>query len=160
MFDISVAENCVVELPNQKFLDHLQNIFTNILEEFNKKNRECSIILCDDSFIQELNKEYRNKDTSTDVLSFAMDDDDEFPAFEFSSLGDIIISIDHAKKQAQEFDVSYEEEFARLAIHGLLHLLGFDHELSEEDHKIMFEYQDKFMDDFMQSYNGTNSQKI
>ncbi|MGL4393701.1 MAG: rRNA maturation RNase YbeY [Brevinema sp.] len=160
MFDISIAEGSHCTLPNENFLENLEYIFDEILKEFYKEGRECSITVCNDTFIQKLNKEYRLKDSATDVLSFAMDDDDEFPAFEFGFLGDIIISHDTCERQAKEFEVSYEEEFARLAIHGLLHLLGFDHEIDEEEHRIMFEHQDRFMDQFMQKYSGQNSSKI
>ncbi|MGL4562283.1 MAG: rRNA maturation RNase YbeY [Brevinema sp.] len=159
-FDISIAEGSGCALPNKKFINDLQEIFIDILKEFDKEQRGCSIIICNDKFMHRLNKKYRGIDSSTDVLSFALDDDDEFPVFDFGSLGDIIISDDMVKTQAKEFDVSTEEEFARLAIHGLLHLLGFDHEKSQEEHDIMFKYQDHFMDLFMQKYSGQNSQQI
>lgn len=81
---------------------------------------EISIVFCDDPFIQALNAEYRNKDTSTDVLSFAQDDPD--------LLGDIIISVPTATRQAAAAGWPLENEIALLGIHGLLHLLGWDDE--------------------------------
>ena len=81
---------------------------------------EISVVLCDDPFIQELNATYRGLDKSTDVLSFAQDD--------HSLLGDIVISLPTAARQAQAAGWSLENEVALLGIHGLLHLLGHDDE--------------------------------
>ncbi len=81
---------------------------------------EISIVLCDDLFIRDLNREYRGKDEPTDVLSFAQDDPDV--------LGDIIISLPTAARQAASANWPLESEIALLGIHGLLHLLGYDDE--------------------------------
>ena len=84
-----------------------------------------------------LNKEYRQKDKPTDVLSFPMEDE--------VMLGDIVISLDTAKNQAQEREIGLEREIAFLFIHGLLHLLGYDHETSVEDEKEMFALQEEIL---------------
>ena len=81
---------------------------------------EVSILLCDDAEIQELNREWRGKDKATDVLSFAQNDPD--------ILGDIVVSLPTAQRQAQAADWPLENEVALLAVHGLLHLLGYDDE--------------------------------
>jgi probable rRNA maturation factor len=87
---------------------------------------EVSILFCSDSFIHKLNRDYRNKDKPTDVLSFAQS---EGLAADFSSsIGDLVISLDTARIQAKKFKHSLNRELQRLLIHGLLHLLGFDHE--------------------------------
>ncbi len=84
---------------------------------------EVSIVLCDDAFIQSLNLQYRGKNRLTDVLSFAQDDPD--------LLGDIVISLPTAARQAQSAGWTLEDEVALLGIHGLLHLLGHDDETAE-----------------------------
>jgi probable rRNA maturation factor len=86
---------------------------------------ELSIVVCDDPFIHELNKQYRNVDRPTDVLSFPSDETD--PESGFRYLGDIIISLPHAIAQASEAGHPLADELSMLAIHGVLHLLGFDH---------------------------------
>ncbi len=104
---------------------------------------EVSVTICDDTYIHQLNKEYRGKDKSTDVLSF--------PMLEFDTpnivtlLGDIVISVDTAEKQAQEFGNSLERELCFLAVHSSLHLLGYDHETSEEDEKYMLSKQKEIL---------------
>ena len=157
MFEISVSGD-IIPLADD-YLVFLQAFLQNILKDFESENRICSVLICDNPFIQQLNKQYRLKDYPTDVLSFTMDEDEEF-ILPHSSLGDIVISSEMAFSQAQEFQVSYEEEFARLTIHGLLHLLGYDHELGEEEHKEMFSIQDTYMIQFMASYNNTDSALI
>lgn len=84
---------------------------------------EISVVLCDDPFIRDLNRDYRGKDKPTDVLSFAQDDP--------SILGDIVISLPTAARQAQAAGWPLESEIALLGVHGLLHLLGFDDETAE-----------------------------
>lgn len=98
---------------------------------------EISLLLTDDETIRQLNKEYRNKDKSTDVLSFPMEDE--------IMLGDIAISVNTAKRQAEEVEINLDRETAFLFIHGLLHLLGYDHETSQEDEAEMFALQEKIL---------------
>ena len=101
------------------------------------KDAEVSITFCDNEYIKKLNKEYRNKDKATDVLSFPLYDfNDEEDVFEYEdriALGDIVISLERAREQAKEIGNSFMEEVAFLAIHSTLHLLGYDHERSAED---------------------------
>jgi len=85
-------------------------------------DRDIELILTDDKEIQKLNKKFRNKDKPTDVLSFPL------AQVEFMPLGSIVISIDTAKKGAKKYNHSIEDEIKLLFIHGLLHLLGYDHE--------------------------------
>jgi len=96
---------------------------------------EVSVVLADDSYIHELNLEYRGKDCPTDVLSFALDEGDEpdiVDGPEESLLGDIIISLETAARQAEEYSHSLERELAFLTLHGMLHLLGYDHEEDDD----------------------------
>ena len=97
---------------------------------------EVSVTLCDNEYIRNLNREYRNKDSATDVLSFPIYDFNELETFVPAGpipLGDIVISIDRAKEQAREIGNLFLNEVAFLAIHSTLHLLGYDHERCEED---------------------------
>ena len=97
---------------------------------------EVSVTICDNDYIKRLNKNYRNKDKYTDVLSFPMYDNGEFDELECMTgavLGDIVISVERAKEQAKEIGNSFLVEIAFLTVHSTLHLLGYDHERSEED---------------------------
>ncbi|HHY42633.1 MAG TPA: rRNA maturation RNase YbeY [Thermoanaerobacterales bacterium] len=100
------------------------------------ENVEVSIALVDDSYIQKLNHQYRHLDAPTDVLSFAMretiEEEKSFDFYEEELLGDIVISLERAEMQAAEYGHSFEREVGFLVVHGILHLLGYDHELDEE----------------------------
>lgn len=117
-----------------------------ILKELELENVEVSITLTDDETIREINKQWRGKDKPTDVLSFPQE---ETIGYKYKVLGDVIISLPYAKKQAKEIGFTFKEEVLRLLIHGILHLLGYDHERSEEDEKIMFELQDKIFENII-----------
>ena len=101
-----------------------------------------NIILIDDQEITKINKMYRKKDKPTDVISFALEDNKQTTtAYNKRILGDIYISVETAKKQAKEYNHSLTRELCFLSVHGLLHLLGYDH-IKEKDEKIMFEKQE------------------
>lgn len=110
-----------------------------LMDFMDVKNKVVSILLCDNETIHSLNKTYRHKDYPTDVLSFEYVDDEEM-------LGDIAISMDKVKEQALEYAHTDDVEFKRLLIHGLLHLLGYDHEKSPAEQEIMEGMQDKLFD--------------
>ncbi len=113
---------------------------------------EVSILFTDDEFIHKLNKDYRGKDRATDVLSFASLDGD-CENFLFKSLGDIVISLETANKQAIEYNTSFNEEIFRLLTHGILHLVGFDHEnVSKKAEKEMFDLQDLLIDKYKNNF--------
>lgn len=97
---------------------------------------ELSVTFCDDEKIREINRIHRGIDKATDVLSFPMEDDE--------LLGDIIISIPKAKQQAIDYGHSFERELFFLAIHGFLHLLGYDHQTPEEEQR-MFSRQEQIL---------------
>jgi len=110
------------------FIENKTNIDinTNILEKIAKYltiSKDIELIITDDSDIKSINKEYRGVDKSTDVLSFPLQD------LEFMPLGSIVISIDSAKKAANEYNHSLDSEISLLFTHGVLHLLGYDHEI-------------------------------
>ncbi|KJS22982.1 MAG: hypothetical protein VR72_03290 [Clostridiaceae bacterium BRH_c20a] len=111
---------------------------------------EISLVFKDDDGIQELNKEYRGKDMPTDVLSFALLEagEDELTIIDGEEellLGDIIISLETAWRQAQEYNHSLEREIAYLMVHGLLHLLGYDH-MTDEDQKVMRRREEELLE--------------
>lgn len=96
---------------------------------------ELSVLLIDDAGIQELNREYRDQDRATDVLSFSQLEGDG--GGDAQVLGDVVISVETARRQAAQHQLSFEEELALLLIHGTLHLAGYDHERSPEEAEIM-----------------------
>ena len=106
-------------------------------------NFEVSLTFCDNEYIHKLNKEYRNIDKSTDVLSFPMYEREELfdSSFGPMMLGDIVISLERAREQAEEIGHSFLREVSFLAIHSTLHLLGYDHERSKEDDEAQCEAQ-------------------
>ncbi len=125
-----------------------KRIIDGALKELKLENRDInlSLSLVSDIVIQKLNKEHRGKDKSTDVLSFPilkLDNLDGLPEENGAiiDLGDIFISIKQAEANAQSSGMTLENQLAFLVVHGLLHLLGFDHERSPEDEKKMFEMQ-------------------
>lgn len=101
-----------------------------------------SIIIVDNQKIHEINKQYRNIDRPTDVISFAAIDGEETLPEE---MGDIFISYEKIIEQAKEYEHSILREFAFLVTHGMYHLLGYDH-MNQEDEKIMFAKQEKILD--------------
>ena len=121
-----------------KIFNHLKLSFEAIV----------SVSLVDNKFIHELNRDYRKIDRPTDVISFAfLDNEDrekEIASGVPVALGDIYISVDKAKEQAQEYKHSLEREMSFLFVHGILHLLGYDH-MNEEDEKVMFKLQDEIL---------------
>jgi len=100
---------------------------------------EINVKITDNAGIQNLNREYRQKDAPTDVLSFPMGDVN--PENGLMILGDIVISAEKAKEQSETLNQSIEREIMFLAVHAVLHLLGYDHELSEDDDLVMINKQ-------------------
>ena len=134
----------------ENFENNYEQDFTAIIEKALKTlgiedDVEVSCVLVDDERIHEINREYRHIDRSTDVISFAMEDNDQFYVEGMPrTLGDIFISVDHAKKQAEEYGHSLRREMCFLFTHGILHLLGYDH-MTDEQEKEMFGLQDQIL---------------
>ena len=128
----------------------IRKVLKNFLRKKKKRNIEINIVFVDDEKICALNKEYRNIDKPTDVLSFALldktSDEIEIKNFEFNTLGDIYISVDRAKEQALLYGHSFLREIVFLAVHGTLHLLGYSHENKEKE-KIMFSKQEEILNE-------------
>lgn len=119
-------------------------------EKLDKSNIYINIILTTPENIRKANRKYRNIDKETDVLSFPMFEKDEINEIKktksevFDVLGDIIISIDRVKEQAEEYGHSFERELAYMTIHGFYHLMGFDH-MTEEEKKEMREKEENVL---------------
>ena len=123
-----------------------RSVSETLYEEGYKGDFEVSVTFTDNAGIREINKEYRDIDRETDVLSFPMTDEgEEFtvnPETDCYMLGDIVISLEKALAQAEEYGHSFRREVAFLTVHSMLHLLGYDHERSEEEEREMFGKQD------------------
>lgn len=109
-------------------------------------NLEFNIIIVDNDYIHELNKNYRNIDRPTDVITFALEDYEDGIKLERRMLGDIYISIDKAISQAEEYGHDLRREICFLAVHGFLHLLGYDH-MEKEEEEIMFSLQEEILNE-------------
>jgi probable rRNA maturation factor len=152
IIDISYEDERFREIaPEELVLSRLQKI----LAELGKEGCEFSVSFVSDDSIQELNKTYRGKDEPTDILSFVQQDDVQdfdWPDLEYEEgeegedgntiLGDMVISLDALQRNAQSFTVSSDEELFRLLIHGVLHLLGGDHETNEESEPMLIQQEE------------------
>ncbi len=142
-----------VELFNQTEkdiveLDTVLKVLDSALKKENLDDVSFNLIIVDNEYIHELNKTYRNIDRETDVITFALEDEDSIvlPSDE-RVLGDIYISIDKAESQAEEYGHSLLRELSFLAVHGFYHLLGYDH-MTEEDEKVMFKKQEEVLEEY------------
>ncbi len=109
---------------------------------------EVNVTLVNDDEIKELNSAFRGIDKSTDVLSFPLGENGEYdinPETDALMLGDIVISVEHALKQAEEYGHSIDREIAFLIVHSMLHLLGYDHVNNEAEEKEMFKKQEEIL---------------
>lgn len=108
-----------------------------------------NLVFCDDKTIHALNREYRGKDKVTDVLTFTYNNNPK-NSQDSELAGEVIISVPQTKRQAKEFDGTFESELYKLIIHGLLHLRGYDHE-KDDDYRVMKLLEDKIMESFLVS---------
>ena len=142
MNEVAIYNKTDEEFPYEEIIEKVVN---KAFEVEGVKKASCSIIIVDNTFIHKLNKEYRGIDRVTDVISFALEDDKSMIIpDDIRLLGDIYICLDKAKEQAKEYGHSLERELCFLAVHGVYHLLGYDHE-TEEDAKIMFKKQEEVL---------------
>ncbi|ADG05532.1 rRNA maturation RNase YbeY [Kyrpidia tusciae] len=129
----------------------VERLLSAVLEEAASREgveaAEVSVVLVDDERIHELNRDYRGVDRPTDVLSFAMREGEGEPVQTEEGrelLGDIVISVETAERQANQYGHSLRRELAFLAVHGFLHLLGYDHQ-SPEQERVMFGKQEEVL---------------
>ena len=139
VFPEGLESSCVIE----EFLENA--LQTSGEMERISSETELEVVLTNDEEIHKLNLAYRGKDRPTDVLSFSWAEAEETFPGESELLGEIIISLDTAKRQAEEYRHSFERELAFLGIHGFLHLIGYDHELGEEEEERMMIRQEQIL---------------
>ena len=142
-----------IEIFNQteediKELDTVEKVLYSAMEKEHLENTSFNLIIVDNNYIHELNKNYRGIDRETDVITFALEDEDTviIPDNE-RILGDIYISLDKARAQAEEYGHSFLRELSFLAVHGFYHLLGYDHQTKEEE-KVMFAKQEEVLNSY------------
>jgi probable rRNA maturation factor len=129
---LDASDIAIVDVPA------VESLVTRVLDDEGIEDTAVTVLFADDAFLQALNREHRDLDESTDVLSYAADaesDDEPFPGeagFE-PYLGDIAVSITTALRQASASALEPHDEIAHLVVHGLLHILGYDHEEPEDD---------------------------
>lgn len=114
-----------VEAP--QWFDNIEPFMQFIMKKLHFNHEEVSVMFCNDAYIQELNKQYRQIDSATDVLSFENDDVYKDEEGKWKCVGDIVISLDMLPVNAKYFDEDNNSELKRLLVHGLLHLNGYDH---------------------------------
>ena len=137
IYEVRVAMKAVVR----------KAIFNTLVYEGFDCDTEVSVTFVDNAQIKELNAQYRNKDSATDVLSFPLFDDfTAIPELDIVPLGDIVISLERAAVQGYHLCHSLYHEVAFLTVHSTLHLLGYDHETSQEDEEDMFRRQKEIME--------------
>jgi len=116
-----------IEFENQTSKEISLDVLQTITNDLTSK--EVEFILCENQYIQEINNQFRSKNTPTDVLSFPYED------MPFAPLGSIVISIDFVNEKSKLYNHSFEDELTLLYIHGILHLLGYDHEIDNGEHR-------------------------
>ena len=126
-------------------LGEVEKVLYKAMEKEGLENTSFNLIIVDNEYIHELNKNYRNIDRETDVITFALEDEDSLVVgLDERILGDIYISIDKARSQAEDYGHGLLRELAFLAVHGFYHLLGYDH-MTKEDEEIMFKKQEEVL---------------
>lgn len=138
--------------PNKMYLELTEKVINTCFEKENllDKNITISIIFTTPVDIQKYNKEYRNIDRATDVLSFPMFEKEEVEKFQQKKsiipevLGDVVINLSQVKMQADEYGHSFERELAYMLVHGFYHLMGYDH-IKDEDRKVMREKEENIL---------------
>lgn len=141
----------MVEIFNQtnqeiEELKTVEKVLESAIVKENLGDVSFNLIIVDNDYIHELNRDYRKIDRETDVITFALEDEDSLVLPEdVRVLGDIYISIDKARSQAEEYGHSLLRELSFLAVHGFYHLLGYDH-MTKEDEKVMFGKQEEVLE--------------
>ncbi len=128
-------------------LDLVYDFINCCVNKLNLKNVMFNVIIVDNESIHKINKEYRNIDRETDVITFALEDNKQIELKDIRVLGDIYISYDKVISQAKEYNHSIKREICFLAVHGLLHLLGYDH-MNSLDERKMFDLQKELLNSY------------
>ncbi|MBQ6284741.1 MAG: rRNA maturation RNase YbeY [Bacilli bacterium] len=141
-------EDYIFNTTNEQIdTSELDKVIQFACKKMGVKNPLLNIVIVDNKKIQEINKTYRNKDAVTDVISFAFEEANDFNYDDIRFLGEIYISYERCVSQAGEYGHSVKREFCYLAVHGLLHLLGYDH-MNEEDKKVMRALEEEILNEY------------
>lgn len=127
-------------------LDDVKRVIDIAIKHQKLDNLEFNIIIVDNEYIHNLNRDYRGIDRPTDVITFALEDNKDFVTLDHRVLGDIYISLDKAIEQAKEYGHGLKREICFLAVHGFLHLLGYDH-MKKEEEEVMFGLQEVILNE-------------
>jgi probable rRNA maturation factor len=136
-----------IKLPYKNITRQIvKKIAAVTVERLDIRNAFITIIITDDAYIRNINRKFRGLNEPTDVISFS-NRENPFPEIEPSQeeIGDIYISIERAERQSHEYHENLLDEVKRLIIHGILHLIGYDHERSDEDEEIMFRKEEELI---------------
>ena len=143
-----------IEIFNQldeeiKELEIVEKVLLSAIDKEKLEDVTFNLIIVDNEYIHEINKTYRGIDRETDVITFALEDEDSIvvPDEVVRNLGDIYISIDKARMQAEEYGHGLLRELSFLAVHGFYHLLGYDH-MTPEEEKVMFQKQEEVLEEY------------
>ncbi len=148
MVDIDITydiEDIEEYFDEEKIRPYVEHILKNEKENFDEKDFYVSFLITNNEVIHKINRDYRNMDKPTDVISFAYNETENEGPVEV--IGDIIISIDKVKEQAKEFGHSNEREFFYLLTHGMLHILGHDH-MKDDEKAVMREKEERYLGHF------------
>ncbi len=145
MNKIEVFNNTNEEIPE---LETVEKVLYSAMDKEKLTDTNFNLIIVDNDYIHELNKNYRGIDRETDVITFALEDEDTLIVGDDERiLGDIYISIDRARSQAVDYGHSFLRELSFLAVHGFYHLLGYDHQTKEEE-EVMFKKQEEVLESY------------
>ena len=145
MNKIEIFNNTNEEIPE---LETVEKVLYSAMDKEELKDTSFNLIIVDNEYIHELNKNYRGIDRETDVITFALEDEDTLIIGDNERiLGDIYISIDRARSQAVDYGHSFLRELSFLAVHGFYHLLGYDHQ-TKEDEEVMFKKQEEVLESY------------
>ncbi|GHU55716.1 endoribonuclease YbeY [Spirochaetia bacterium] len=134
------------EVPLPEWEGALKNFVLKVLDKIHRDRWDLSVFLCNDPYIQSLNRQFRQKDEATDVLSFPLGETVKDEEGDRYLPGDIVISLDTLAENSRYFNIPQDEELRRLLIHGILHLDGMDHETNNETEP-MLQLQEKILAD-------------
>ena len=133
------------ETEDNIYLEDIKNILNIGLKKQDVKNAFVSVVIVSKEKIHEINKTYRNVDRVTDVISFAFEDNKMIESSDIRILGEIYLCIEKAKEQSVEYGHSEKREICYLSVHGLLHLLGYNHEV-EDEKRIMRQKEEEILE--------------
>ena len=135
------------ETEDNIYLEDIKNILNISLKKQDVKNAFVSVVIVSKEKIHEINKTYRNVDRVTDVISFAFEDNKMIESSDIRILGEIYLCIEKAKEQSVEYGHSEKREICYLSVHGLLHLLGYNHEV-EDEKRIMRQKEEEILESY------------